>query len=336
MKNALAYLLLIGVTATVTWYLTARHFSNLQAQELARAQGRWQAEKARLQEAIEQANARAARARNQDQSIPGKRPPPQAVSTSPPPALASSSLEWGKPVLPADSPAAGGGMLRSVPRSSTPLPASLRVPAWTRYEQTLPGKGSACRIDGTSSIHDWSMETPIIAGFFEVDARCRFDPEPMGVDLQSDGTLPARAQVRIPVRSLKSYNAKMDQVYRQHMEEAAYRNMEFRLTRLTWASPQPGASNGAPFAAQGELAIHGVTNAVTLPVSIQPGDADTLRIHGGAPLTMTAFGVQPPAPKIPGMPAITTGDDIMVTFEWVVRRVGTRAPAASEPDGASE
>src|SRR4051794_15514067 len=56
------------------------------------------------------------------------------------------------------------------------------------------------RLEGTSTIHDWQMEGPIISGFLE--AGPGFPTEP-GQDAKP-GKVPAKVEARIPVRSLKS------------------------------------------------------------------------------------------------------------------------------------
>ncbi|MBN2506452.1 MAG: YceI family protein [Verrucomicrobia bacterium] len=172
----------------------------------------------------------------------------------------------------------------------------------TRYEQTLPGKGSKCQINGTSSIHDWKMETPIIAGAFEAD--------PNALQGAADGKVAATASVRIPVRTLKSYNAKMDEVYKQHMEEAKFKNITYKLKELT-------AKKGE-LSSLGDLTVHGVTKPVSIPVKIASAADNMLKISGTTKLKMSDFGVTPPNPKIAGLGEIVTGDEITVEFEWVV------------------
>src|SRR4249919_70042 len=69
--------------------------------------------------------------------------------------------------------------------------------------------GSEVKIDGTSNIHDWTVKGQIISGSMEVSSD--FDK-----DLKALST-PPKADVTIPVRSLKSGNKKMDEVMQEHM-----------------------------------------------------------------------------------------------------------------------
>jgi len=86
------------------------------------------------------------------------------------------------------------------------LPVLLTLPLcaaenWVRYD-ALP-TGSKARLDGTSTIHDWTVESRLIAGYVEFESS--FNPEQ-----PAPGKVNARCIVTIPVRQLKSDNTKMD------------------------------------------------------------------------------------------------------------------------------
>ena len=75
--------------------------------------------------------------------------------------------------------------------------------------------GSKMRIEGTSNIHDWQVESPIIGGMIEVGPG--FPTEPG--QAVTPGKVEAKAEVFIQVRSLKSiekdgkpYSDKMDEI----------------------------------------------------------------------------------------------------------------------------
>jgi polyisoprenoid-binding protein YceI len=163
--------------------------------------------------------------------------------------------------------------------------------------------GSKVRIDGTSSIHDWDMNGSIIGGKLEADAKF---PE-AGADK-------ATASAVIPVRTLKSYAKKMDEVMAEAMGMAKFPRIEYKLTAL---KPKSNAGAKYEFDATGTLTIHGVTTTNTMPVSIEKQSDGKLKITGATPLKMTSFGVPPPCPAL-AMGMIKTGDDIKVSFEWIV------------------
>ncbi|MDW8311068.1 MAG: YceI family protein, partial [Verrucomicrobiales bacterium] len=175
--------------------------------------------------------------------------------------------------------------------------------------------GSKAKIEGTSTIHDWTMESSVIGGFMEVDANF-----PASALTDPNAARP-KVEVFLPVRAFKSYAKKMDEVMQEHMEEPKFKRIEYKLIELKPKSA-PGTTGPLQFEAVGLLTVHGVTRTNTMPVTIEKLDGK-IKVTGKTPLKMTDFGVKPPAPTILGMSPIKTGDDITVSFEWLTAR---RAP----------
>jgi len=163
--------------------------------------------------------------------------------------------------------------------------------------------GSKVKIEGTSSIHDWDMNGSIIGGKLEADAKF---PE-VGADK-------ATASAVIPVRTLKSYAKKMDDVMQEAMAIATFPRIEYSLVSL---KPKSNAGAKFEFDAVGALTVHGKTVTNTMPVTIEKVDGGKIKITGTTPLKMTDFGVPPPCPAL-AMGMIKTGDDIKVSIEWLV------------------
>ena len=171
------------------------------------------------------------------------------------------------------------------------------------YKGTAPGGGSSVKIDGTSSIHGWTVEGTMIAGKLEVDPG--FD-----ADLKTIKTPPA-ATVKIPVSSLqdKLKQIAMDNVMRQALN-TNYPNIEYRLFSL---KPREGSS----FDAMGALTIAGVTKTNTMPVTFERVDKSKIKVTGSTPIKMSDFNVRPPVLSALN---IKTGDDVKLSFEWVVKK----------------
>ena len=169
--------------------------------------------------------------------------------------------------------------------------------------------GSKTKIEGTSTIHDWTMESAVIGGFMEVDAKF---PESALTDANA---AKPKVEVFMPVRSFKSYAKKMDEVMQEHMNEPKYKKIEYKLIELKPKSAA-GATGALQFEAVGAITVNGTTRTNTMPVTIEKKDGK-LKITGSAPLKITSFGVKPPAPSIAGVSLIKTGDDIKVSFEWL-------------------
>lgn len=178
--------------------------------------------------------------------------------------------------------------------------------------------GSTVKLDGTSTLHDWTMESHIIGGFFELPAGIVFDESKEALTGATDASIPAHAECSIPVRSLKSTHAGMDEVMQQAMNEKAHPKIQFRLTEMKFKSPHAAATPFA-FDAKGELIINGVTNVIAMPVTIANASADKLKVAGKIALKMTDYKVKPPAPDI-GLGLITTGDEVKISIEWLVAK----------------
>ncbi len=166
-------------------------------------------------------------------------------------------------------------------------------------------------IAGTSTIHDWTMESAVIGGSIEADAKF---PESALADAAA---ATPNVQVFMPVRTFKSYAKKMDQVMQEHMKEAEFKRIEYKLISLKPTSPA-GTTGKIQFDATGALTIAGATKTNTMPVTVEKVEGTKLKINGATSLKMTEYGVKPPAPTILGMPTISTGDEVKLTFEWLV------------------
>lgn len=164
---------------------------------------------------------------------------------------------------------------------------------------------SKLRIDGTSTIHDWHAETPVIGGFMELDATFA-DGKSAPVAVKPN------IEVKIAVRSLKSSGGKrMDAVMQEEMKFAQFKTIDYKVLELT---PKAGAAG--QYEAKGTLTVAGVTKTNVMPVTIERIDKK-LKVTGTAAVKMTDHGIKPPAPDIAGISLIRTGDDVKLKFEWV-------------------
>lgn len=186
------------------------------------------------------------------------------------------------------------------------LACSLRAQTMTRYEAQ---PGSKMKIEGTSTVHDWTVESGIIAGSVEVDAGFPADPDAKAVP----GKVNARVQTTLPVRSLKSGKKPMDDVMHAAMNMTTYPKIEYRLTEMTLKEPATGPVLN--FETKGELTLSGATNTISMPVTMDRSEKGKLKFSGTTSVKMTSFGIKPPAPSL-GLGLIKTGDDVKLTFEW--------------------
>ncbi len=183
--------------------------------------------------------------------------------------------------------------------------------------------GSKVRMEGTSSIHDWYAESAIIRGTFEVEPEFLTDKTLQSVKSLTTRETNPKAEIAIPVRSLKSSSGqKMDEIMQEAMNMKEHRDIVFKVKEMALQG-EPDAAGNARFETVGDLTVAGKTQPCKLVVALQRLDGERFKFSGETKLKMTDFGITPPSPNIPGMSRITTGDEVTVKFEWLV---GTAAP----------
>lgn len=175
---------------------------------------------------------------------------------------------------------------------------------WVKYASQ---PGSKVKMDGTSTVHDWTCISAVIGGSLELDSA--FD-----ADLKTLKETP-KVTVVIPVRSLKSQvnpgGARMDQVMQEHMNEKQFKRIEYKLKGL--------AAKDGKFESTGDLTVSGVTKTVTMPVTFERVDGGKLKVIGSTALKMSDYNIKPPNPEIMGV-GIKTGDEVKISFEWLLAK----------------
>ena len=169
--------------------------------------------------------------------------------------------------------------------------------------------GSKVKLDGTSTVHDWTVEGTIIGGAMELDSKFVADPTKA-----QPGKVPAKVEASIPVRTIKSGKKSMDDIMHAAMKQPQHPRIEYRLTELTLKETPKSANGPITFDSTGQLTVAGVTNKVSFPVTMTR-EGQTMKTVGSTSVKMTSFGIQPPAPKV-ALGLISTGDDVKITFEW--------------------
>jgi hypothetical protein len=180
--------------------------------------------------------------------------------------------------------------------------------------------GSKMRIEGTSNIHDWQVESSMVGGSLEAGEN--FPTEP-GQAIKP-GKMEAQAEPFIVARSLKSiekdgkpYSDPMDNIMHGKLKAQENPKILFKLKNLVLKTAPSGAD--APYAceATGDIVVAGETKTVTMPVDIQPLAEKKLKITGTVTVKMSDFKIEPPAPAMAGG-LIKTGDDVKLIFTWML------------------
>jgi hypothetical protein len=341
MKRAFTILGVILLTAVITYLALTKHLAEERAARLDRAllaaeeqvmvleeevgvaKGRLAEVTARSEaarRAADLARAKAAAAEGEPRPAAAARPlgtppPPTAAHGAPAPAerLAGAKVETAPPMVIAD----GGN-------PAGPATVVVEGNPWLRYAAASgTGWTNLVRIEGTSTIHRWQVEGHLIGGSAEFGA---------GFPVRSGeaprvGKVAAKVNVFIPVRSLKSvesngspYSDAMDEIMYGKLLAEKERRITYTLTSLALKEPPERREWSGPlhYLATGDLAVAGVTNAVTMPVEVLLSAEGRIRVSGSLPVKMTSFHITPPSPNLGGV-SIKTGDEIFLRFVWWVR-----------------
>jgi len=191
---------------------------------------------------------------------------------------------------------------------------------------STPG-ANKIRIEGTSSMHDWQMESSTVGGFAEVGPEFPLKP---GAEVKP-GTVEARVSIFIPVQTIKSiekdgkpYQAKMDNRMYEAVKETENKRITYNLTSLT-LKEAPKAGAPYQFDSTGELCVAGVTNKITMPVTVTVLEENKVKFAGTITAKMTDFKIEPINLSIFGIGLIKTGDEVKLFFEWVATKKTTPA-----------
>jgi polyisoprenoid-binding protein YceI len=213
--------------------------------------------------------------------------------------------------------------------------AAAALPAAGETSTYSARSGSKMRIEGTANIlhPTWQIEGTIIGGKLEVGPG--FPTEPG--QAATPGKVEATANVFIPVRSLKSvesdgkpYSDRMDEVTYEHLKEAQFKQISYKLTELTLKEVPKSKDAPYVFDSTGDLTVAGTTKKISMPVNILPvADAQgkKLEITGNVTVKMTDFNVAIVDINLV-VGHIKTGDDVKLIFKWVVGQRKAAAAAA--------
>jgi hypothetical protein len=187
---------------------------------------------------------------------------------------------------------------------------------------STPG-ANKIRIEGTSTIHDWQVESSVIGGYAEVGPEFPLKP---GAEVKP-GKVDAKVSVFIPSQQLKSvekdgkpYSDKMDKRMYEAINEPANKKITYNLTSLTLKEAPKAAGAPYQFESTGELCVAGVTNKITMPVMVTVLEENKVKFAGSVTVKMTDFKIEPINISILGIGLIKTGDEVKLFFEWVATK----------------
>lgn len=168
-------------------------------------------------------------------------------------------------------------------------------------DRYTPATGSLVRIEGTSTLHAWKMEGSTINGSVTAPP----------IEQWTNGTAHSEVSVSIPVTSIKSEHAKMDKLMAEALKAGANPTIRYELTSAALANRDANPLLNT----RGKLTIAGVTREVEMQITATRQPGNTYVLTSQIPIRMSDYGIKPPTAMLG---TIKTGDDVKVTFRWIV------------------
>lgn len=161
----------------------------------------------------------------------------------------------------------------------------------------LNNEASSLMIDGTSNIHDWTIEAENTDG----NLTAEFD----------DGTLEEieKLEFTVVTESLMSGKGGMDKNTYKALNSNKYKEITYKLKKVQ--SIEKVSSNTYKVKTIGSLEISGTKKDINLNFNLK-SNTNQIILNGEYKLNMTKFGVEAPTAMFG---TITTGEDVVIKFE---------------------
>jgi polyisoprenoid-binding protein YceI len=157
-------------------------------------------------------------------------------------------------------------------------------------------------IEGTSNIHDWSMQSSSATGTAVITT----NPSNAVTEL-------GNVSFSVPVETLKSDKSGLDKNAYKALKTDKFKAIAFNAVKTTIT---PAGGNNYNISSTGKLSISGVARDVVITATgIMAGDK-SLNIKGAYKLKMTDFSVEPPSLMFG---AIKTADEVTLKYDIVLK-----------------
>jgi hypothetical protein len=184
-----------------------------------------------------------------------------------------------------------------------------------------PGGNCLVRIEGTSLMGNWQVESRMIEGYIDLGPDSITSAHKARME-----RIPVKAELRTPVRSLKSVDARgkpmsavMDDVMYRALRETNNHEIVYTLTEL---ASKEGPDGSAPWwlDTKGNLVVAGIEKGVTMTVEIVVADGE-LRFRTETKLKMSDFNIDPPLAKTVNGLLELADDEVTVSIEGTATTV---------------
>lgn len=174
----------------------------------------------------------------------------------------------------------------------------------------------ACEVvvKGTSSLHDWEMKSAALPGTLVLEKAVANQEELAGLESLTSADKNPTLQLTVGAETLKSEKKKMDDKAYAALDTGAHPNITFAL-KTAQAKADAASKQPLELALTGTLALVGKEKEIAFTAQTQVLADGKIELKGEVHLKMTDFGMKPPTALLG---ALKTGDDITVSFVWVV------------------
>lgn len=154
---------------------------------------------------------------------------------------------------------------------------------------------SKVTVDGTSNVHDWTVEAKAMNG---------------RLDAQLESALKInQLTFTVEVEQLKSGKSGMDKNTYKALNSTKFKTIDFKMTKIQKITKI--SDNNYQLELLGDLTISGKTKTVVINSTAQV-QGSKLVLNGKHKLNMTHYGVEPPKAL---MGTIKTGEEVTVNFK---------------------
>jgi hypothetical protein len=180
--------------------------------------------------------------------------------------------------------------------------------------------GGQVTIQGGHKPYDWEIYGKVIEG--TMDCGPGF-PIKSGQKVKA-GKMPAWIQGFIPIRSLhSSYGSLMDEFMYSELNETNAPRMLFSFDDFVLKALPDSKQAPYRFDARAEFVLAGITNRISMPLSVTPMPGNKLKVSGSTSIKLADLRLQVARPV---SMLIKNGDAIKFNFEW---SVGRKTPSLS-------
>ncbi|MDR9373696.1 MAG: YceI family protein [Schleiferiaceae bacterium] len=154
---------------------------------------------------------------------------------------------------------------------------------------------STMAIEGTSTLHDWTVKAEDLRGTMDVD---RFEKR-LAINA---------LQLTVPVETLESGKSPMNSNMYEALKSEEHPQIKYGLTEVL--SQEWLGQGEVKLTTRGQLSIAGKTRTMDIPVRAVLSD-EGVTLKGSSRFKMSSFGVEPPSFMFG---SVTTGDYVTVNF----------------------